>query len=436
MKKMLLLLLTCLLFTGLEAQELFTVRVGVFRDVKSADFDQVKPHGFVYGITAEDQTTEVFVGQYKEQAKATKVATDLVGQGFRNAQAFTLPVASGQPVTVIQIALHSGSRPMEWASLERAGPLFVESVDGLTKVVTGLFPDAATANQYLATIRQLGFRDAFIKQINNVRLIPISTFETGIKKPLIPITLQDAPPPANPPNSTAPATNQPVQAFPPATNTALGPQTYSPPTTAPATAPTPPLAPPTNLPAIDGRTKRSSAAELQRVLKEKGYYEGAIDGYYGPGTTAAFEMAWQQLPEVAKYKRLVNPATDAVSQWPEVAVLLAISEDLAAGNTNQARANLLAQQRPQLFSAAQGLNPAAATRVNNWATTVWNNLDNWATEDPLHARIFSAFRLSYHQSQVRLENHFQQLGQSPDNARNLAAAMLQSLVGAQLDRFL
>ncbi|MEM9260904.1 MAG: peptidoglycan-binding domain-containing protein, partial [Bacteroidota bacterium] len=414
---------------------LFTVRVGVFRDVKSADFDQVKPYGFVYGITAEDQTTEVFVGQYKEQAKATKIATDLVAQGFRNAQAFALPLASGQQVTVIQIALHSGSRPMEWASLERAGPLFVESIDGLTKIMTGLYPDAATANQYLPAIRQLGFRDAFIKQINNVRLIPIGTFETGIKKPLIPITLQDAPPPATASTGTAPATNQSVQAYPPATNTALGPQTYSPPPTAPAAAPTSNVAP-ANLPAIDGRTKRSSAAELQRVLKEKGYYEGAIDGYYGPGTTAAFAAAWQQLPEVAKYRRLVNPATDVVSQWPEVAVLLAISEDLAAGNTNQNRANILAQQRPQLFAGSQSLNPAAATRVNNWATTVWSNLDDWATEDPLHARIFSAFRLAYHQSQVRLENHFQQLGQSPDSAKNLAAAMLQTLVGAQLDRFL
>ncbi|MEM9525008.1 MAG: peptidoglycan-binding protein [Bacteroidota bacterium] len=435
MKKTLLLLLACFFLTSLNAQELFTVRVGVFRDVKSTDFDQVKPYGFVYGITAEDQTTEVFVGQYQEQAKATKVATDLVARGFRNAQAFALPVASGQQVTVIQIALHSGNRPMEWASLERAGPLFVESIDGLSKIMTGLYPDAATANQYLPAIRQLGFRDAFIKQINNVRLIPISTFETGIKKPLIPITLQETPPPATPSASTAPPTNESAQAYPPATNAALGPQTYSPPVTAPASAPTNNVAP-ANLPAIDGRTKRSSAAELQRVLKEKGYYEGAIDGYYGPGTTAAFAAAWQQLPEVTKYRRLVNPATDAVSQWPEVAVLLAISEDLAAGNTNQARATILAQQRPQLFAGSQRLNPAAATRVNNWATTVWSNLDDWATEDPLHARIFSAFRLAYHQSQVRLENHFQQLGQSPDDARNLAAAMLQSLVGAQLDRFL
>lgn len=435
MKQTLLLLLACLLFTGLDAQELFTVRIGVFRDVKSADFDQAKPYGFVYGITAEDQTTEVFVGQYQQQAKATKVATDLVGQGFRNAQAFSLPMASGQQVTVIQIALHSGNRPMEWESLERAGRLFVESVDGLNKVVTGLFPDAATANQYLPAIRELGFRDAFIKQINNVRLIPISTFETGIKKPLIPITIQNTPPPANQPSATLPPANQPVQSYPPASSTPLGPATYFPSTTAPATAPEN-TALTANLPTIDGRTKRSSAAELQRVLKEKGYYEGAIDGYYGPGTTASFEAAWQQLPEVSKYKRLVEPATDAVSQWPEVAVLLAISEDLAAGNTNQARANLLAQQRAPLFAGTQALNPAAATRVNNWATTVWGNLDDWATEDPLHARIFSAFRLSYHQSQVRLENHFQQLGHKPDSARDLSAAMLQTLVGAQLDRFL
>ncbi|MEL7161510.1 MAG: SPOR domain-containing protein, partial [Bacteroidota bacterium] len=96
------LLLLLLIFAGtftLTAQDLYTVRVGVFRDVKATDFQNLRTLGFLYGITAQDQTTEVFVGQFSDQNQATKIASDLLAQGFRNAQAFSLPVATGQEVT-------------------------------------------------------------------------------------------------------------------------------------------------------------------------------------------------------------------------------------------------------------------------------------------------------------------------------------------------
>ncbi|MEO0733566.1 MAG: hypothetical protein AAFZ52_12075 [Bacteroidota bacterium] len=420
-----LLLLLVLFGAGLlSAQDLYTVRVGVFRDVKATDFQNLRPLGFLYGITAPDQTTEVFVGQFSDQNQATKIAADLLQQGFRNAQAFSLPSATGQEVTVIQLALHSGNRPIEWASLERAGKLYVETVDGLTKIVTGVYPDGQTALQYLPAIRELGFRDAFVKKVNNVRLVPVGTFETGIKKPLIPIDLQE--PPA--------ATQTPVNPNP--GTASRGPATYGNPNPVPNSVPAAAPTSAVGLPEIDGRLKRSSAADLQRVLKEKGLYSGDIDGYYGPGTTTAYNRAWNELAELAKFRLLAGTAEDAPGQWPSINVLLAVSDELAAGNANQTRAQQLVQQRNQLFSAAQKLSPVAATRAKSWASTVWANLDEWATEDPLHARILTAFRVAYHQTQVRLEDQYMDRGLRSDDARDLATAMLQNLVGADLDRFL
>ncbi|MEM6771987.1 MAG: peptidoglycan-binding domain-containing protein, partial [Bacteroidota bacterium] len=287
--------------------------------------------------------------------------------------------------------------------------------------------------------KSLGYRDAFIKQVDPARLITIGTFETGIKKPLIPINLQDSPP-----TTTTPAQDPAPQAV----NTPLSPApgTYesSPaPATAPPTTTTPNLAPNslnavTTGPTIDGRTKRSSAAELQRVLKEKGYYESTIDGYYGPGTTAAYETAWAGMPEISKYKMLANtlPLEYVGANWEETMVLVAIAEELSAGTANVSRAEQMLSQRPSLYAAGQPLTSPAATRVRNWAATIWTNLDEWAIEDPLHAQIFSAFRIAYHQTQVRLEDHYMQRGLKADDARDLATAMLQNLLGARLDRFL
>ena len=171
------------------------------------------------------------------------------------------------------------------------------------------------------------------------------------------------------------------------------------------------------LPSIDGRTKRHSAAELQRVLKEKGYYDGSIDGYYGPGTTKSYLAAWEDMPEIRKYRLLTGalfaPVADqrtTPSDWPEISVLLSIAEDMAAGMANSDRARAMVQQRSALFNAREALSPVAATRARNWAATLWTNVNTWATEDPLHAQMVSALRVAYHQSQVRLENLYSQRG--------------------------
>ena len=458
MKNLFLLLLVCCLIGTTYAQDLYTIKIGTFRDVKADDFTALKAQGFIYGVPGADNTTDVYVGHYNDQVKAMTTARTMASNGFRNAQAYVLSSTAGQQVTVIQIALHSGTRPIDWATLERAGQLYVETVDGTTKILTGVYPDARTAADFLPAIRALGYTDAFVRSINNVRLVPITTFETGIKKPLIPISLQAAkntnvplsPNPVPAGNTPAPSTQGNTSSSPTTYNPAAisNPQPYIPPTTsAPNTASTTSgttlaagaNAP--NLPAIDGKTKRHSSAELQRVLKEKGYYTGDIDGYYGPGTNAAYLAAWDNMPEIRKYRKLSEMAlpassSDLVSQWPEIKTLLAVTEDLSAGMTNGTRASQLEQQRAQLSVARQPLNETAASRVNNWATTIWVNLQDWATEDPLHAQIFSAFRLSYHQSQVRLEDHYMDQGLSAIAAKDLAAAMLQNLTGAQLDRFL
>ena len=422
------------------AQELYTVRVGSFRDVKAADFPDLNTYGLVYGSPRGENVTDVYVGNFSKQADAQQVATTLLSGKYRNAQVLPLPTAGGQPVTVIQVAYQAGDRPLNWASLDQAGTLYVESVDGVHKVVTGIYPDGQTALTYLPAIQELGFRDAFIKKVNNVRLIPVGTFETGIKKPLIPFEMQK-PPPATTPGAPAPA---------PAPTTYEGTTLTPTPTTK---SPTPPAAanPPTlpadaaapGLPAIDGRVKRSSAAELQRVLKEKGYYTGTIDGLYGPGTASAYRAAWDDMSEVRKYRLLtgalfapVDTDRSSVTAWPEVSVLLRIAEDMAAGMANADRARQLAQQREALYTATQPLAPAAASRVRAWAATLWSNIGAWSTEDPLHAQIVSALRVAYYQSQVRLENHFQQQGIGAIESRDLATALLQNLVGAELDRFL
>jgi hypothetical protein len=300
----------------------------------------------------------------------------------------------------------------------------------------------------LPAIKELGYRAAVVKSVNGGRLIPVGTFETGIKKPLIPIALINEPPvsPTPVPQSTGMYTGARGRTVINPTAAPYGnnggvvnpaPRTYG-----SAGGAVPPEATTTaaNLPNIRGRFKRGSAQKLELVLKEKGYYDGLIAGYYGNGTKSAYEAAWADMSELKKYQMLGQDlyvsAADQVASWPEVKVLRAVAEDMSGGLTDQDLANASVGNRRSLYAATVGLSKAAVTRANAWELTLWENLDEWAIEDPLHAQLVSAFRVSYFQSQVRLEDYYMDKGHASDVAKDLAVATLQELVGANLERFL
>ena len=450
---------------ALTAQQ-YNVRVGTFQDARADDFVELRELGFVYGQSRPGQLTDVYIGNYSSQERATEVTEALKSRGFRSAAPFALPVDANETKAYIQIALRGRNRSLDWRNLERAGKLFVDATDGVTKVVTGPYPTTAAATAALGEIRELGFADAFVKTLPVAGLIEVGVFETGIKKPLIPIQLRQVPA-----DTAIPASQVAADTSVQTQNIASQPQDIAAqapnPTLQAAAVPTPPHsaaattteAPPADevpaaagisrvpaqrpgLPAIDVKTKRHSAAELQRVLKERGYYEGAIDGYYGNGTRTAYEAAWAQLPSLRKYRLLAAADGDGAApgnvpaSWPEVTVALAVADDLAAGMENADADREMQKSRAALLNATTPLEATATARARNWETTVWANLDEWATEDPLHAQLLTALRIAYYQSQARLEAMYLQRGLDAIAARNLATASLENLLGAKLDRFL
>ncbi|WP_116107750.1 peptidoglycan-binding domain-containing protein [Lewinella sp. IMCC34191] len=429
----------------ISAQELYNVRIGTFQDVRADDFAELSELGFVYGLPMDGQLTDVYIGNYTSEDRATDVTENLQNRGFRNAAPFILPVSEKEATDYIQIALRGRGRELNWAELERAGTLYVDARDGVTKVVAGPYANAEAANAALARIRELGYGDAFTRSIKPGRLISVGLFETGIKKPLIPIDLSRAPVrPSGPRDSISPAPPPPAPV--PAARPADTVATASPATKlrgeaalAEAVRPVPVTKP--SLPEIDVETKRHSAAELQRVLKEKDFYQGSIDGYYGTGTRGAFEKAWNELEELKNYRLLAGMndpgrSTAGPVSWPEMLVLSVIAGDLAAGLANVDRESELSRERAALFQATGKLSAAESSEARNWESTVWNNLNDWAVEDPLHARLLSALRVAYYQSQVRLEAMYQQRGLSATESRDLATAALRNVLAADLDRFL
>ncbi len=416
-------LLLLSLSTSLCAQALYTVQVGTFMDIRHADFDELRPIGFVFGTPMEGNITQVYLGNYTDIGRAEAVANQLKARGFKNAVVLQRPTAASQPVVIIQLSTQNYSKRIEWETLERAGNIFVENDDQLLKIASGIYPDIATAQGLLPSVKALGYPDAFVKTIDPARLIPIGSFETGIKKPLIPIDLtQKTPEPQATAAVVAPAPA--LYGSPQATGSAL--------TASSATA--------ANLPAIRSRFKRESATKLQTLLKEKGYYTDAIDGYYGSGTAAAYQTAWDNMEELQMFHLLraaLQPSQeDVIARWPEISLLLSIAQQLSAGRQDDRLLEEYTANRLALVNRQEPVGTVAATRSKNWESTLWNNVNIWATEDPLHARFVSAFRFAYYQSEVRLEDHYMDRGLPSDAAKELAVATLQNLLGGYLVRFL
>ena len=444
-------------------QGVYTVRAGVFRDVHSEEFKAVKDLGYVYSLDAGERETEVFIGQFIEREEATRVAETLGERGFRNAQVQHLPAGAGQPLSMIQFALHDNRAEIPWQRYEALGQLHARSVDNTIKLFVGPFDDADAARAALSAVKQAGFTDAFVKTVPSLHLIKIDAFETNIKKPLIPIkyvpgripatgngAVRDSSVVMSPQNEAPPAAPTPASygsraaVPPPNPAPATAPLSTIDTASAPATVPAPATsAKGVSPPDIDPATKRHSIAELQTALKRDGYYTASIDGLYGPGTTAAYRKAWTESPEIRKYRTLTGagfaPKDDAgisAARWPEVVVARTIAADLAAGQTDQSRDRALTGQRADLFTTKEPLNRIAAASANAWADALWENLAGWAEEDPLHDRLLTAFRATYFQSQARLEQYYTDRGFPAIESRDLATAMMQNLIGAQLERFL
>jgi len=307
------------------AQNYYAVRVGSFVDVRPQDFDAIRPFGFVYAIQADANLYDVHIGAFEDRITAEKTLIEVRRKGYANASLIERFPSEGVSITVIQLGVSNPGKPVDWQKFIPAGDLYVIAGSESLKIATGTFSDMETARQRLATLKKSGFPDAFIRSVNSIFLHKAGDFETGIKKPLIPLVFEEAPKTPRPrpktpavqktdnrPALQQPAVQDPYGKEPPRsyeensgwmvkspqtqvlTNKGVAVQEQTPVSKAAAT------------PKIRANVKRRSALELQKVLKEAGAYKSDLDGYYGGGTASAFQSVYDNNRVISKYRLLAE----------------------------------------------------------------------------------------------------------------------------------
>ena len=124
-------------------------------------------------------------------------------------------------------------------------------------------------------------------------------------------------------------------------------------------------------------------------------------------------------------------------QWPEVRLLIAIGEDLNAMSPPAPDVLANARSRQTRYLLSPKPLPASQTAdLQARQKRLISNLDVWAGKDPLHQKIVTAFKISYYQTQVLLEDFYMDKDLNPDQARGLALGTLDAIVEPYVIRFL
>ncbi len=312
MKKRLIFLLCALcLGTAALAQNYYTIMIGTFLDAKPQDFDPIRPLGLVYAYPTNGNLSQVYLGGFDDKAKAEEVAQNLKQRGYANASVQERRLSDGKTVTVIQMATRVISKEIEWEEFEKIGNLYAILNGDRVKIMTGLYANVNEAKQELAKVRNSGYSDAFVKNVNSNLLVKIGEFETGIKKALIPLSFDQqstqgriVTQPDNRPRTNN--SNIPDDVPTGYDNSAVTARSPVAARTANVNIPEAPTSKKMSMPDIRVKVKRRSVLELQKILKAEKAYTSSLDGYYGKGTEAAYDEVMATNRELQKYLHLAE----------------------------------------------------------------------------------------------------------------------------------
>lgn len=338
----------------------FTIHIGAFLNAKLTDFENIRPYGYLY-TQKFNNLLQIYMGDYSSEAAASKILKEVKNNGYPDAFITRRKLDDGEPGSVIQLGIGKIGSNIDWSYYIQAGPLQAYQDGKDVKIVTGPFENLEIAQQRLIVLRQIGFEEAFVKNVNTVLLHEVTEFETGgIATPTTYETIIAPGEPAEevviaeiPPKnkSTVPDLMTRKKGLSKKGGTPkeeARPKTYeavivpkSKPAAPVETAPAPlakakakkkiaskTLASPT----IRPKVKRTSVLRLQEVLKQEGTYKGSLDGYYGAGTKKGFENIYAKDREIQKYRLLSEIYSEEESETNEVQEIIdEMENDMAIG---------------------------------------------------------------------------------------------------------
>ena len=278
--------------------EYFSIHLGSFVQLDPEDFSDIRSMGYLYAESFNEHLNHLFLGEYETEAAANAVLSTIHSKGFPDAYISRRKLSADQKVEVIQLGIELPGERIAWKKYKNALPISTIIDKEQLRIVAGPYPSHEATLKRVAELKNAGYGNAFIRTVYSLRLHPVTDFEAselflpGAFEPSLAVVNETAKAISVPPIKRSPKKELDVEAVvvtkappvvtpikkmePTAPAVTTIPEDYTPEFVTKGAA-TSGL----SMPVIRAEIKRTSALELQKVLKENNYYDGSLDGYYG-----------------------------------------------------------------------------------------------------------------------------------------------------------
>ena len=309
---------TILICTAAQANKksdpiyIYTIHIGAFDKAQLSDFDGIRDIGYVYAFPLRDNLMQVFLGGYSSRKTARQLLPDVKESGYPDAYVMRRALDEGEEIATVQIALNKPGRDLDYGKYLQAGKIYISQNDNQLRVLSGQYETEEIAQKRANQLKRMGFADAIVKTMNTVELIKLTSFESGgaVADPIVEVieTSKGAEPEVKTETRNLPDSYDVL--FKKSKNTSKGGTSI--PTDIPDNfeGETERIIVPVkkekkvDLPKIRVKVKRTSAIELQKVLKAQGVYNSGLDGYYGKGTAKGYADIKNNNYQIRKYLML------------------------------------------------------------------------------------------------------------------------------------
>jgi len=302
----------------------YTIQIGAFDNADITDFDDIRTLGYVYSYPLRDNLRQVFLGGYTNKKAAKEVLPQLQQWGYPDAYVMRKAYDEGEEVASVLVGTERVGKDINYGKYFQAGKIFIIQKNDQVHIMSGQHSSISIAEKRAVQLKKLGFINATATTANTVQLIKVTDFESGGISADPIIAMVDTPKgdvKAEVKKEEIKKEKKPKQydvLFKKSKNTAKGttkkkvkkekpkttipediPETYE--VTSKRIVVAPKKKKEVSLPKIRVSQKRTSAIELQKILKAEGAYTGSLDGYYGKGTAAGYEAIKKQNKQIKKY---------------------------------------------------------------------------------------------------------------------------------------
>lgn len=338
----------------------FTIHIGAFVKANPSDFEEIKPYGFMYAQRINN-LLQIYMGDYPTEGQAMKVLDKVKKHNYPDAFITRRDLSKGKNTSVVQLTTKNVGETIDWQHYATAGKLFVLLEGNTVKILTGPFSSVAEGNNYINSIKPLGFKGAFTKNVNDILLHPITEFEAGqvlnynntsaltsttspsvesvpeviSEKGAVPSSSLFVRPPKQekkvekttvPKADVLTAKEVAIPESYDAPGERLEPKPDLTPKSKPVVKKTPvkkavpkekttpvakkkpkskaivkPVVVKIPVPKTRAKVKRNSAYNLQMLMKQEGVYNNSLDGYYGKDTKKGWEAIQRSNAQLKKY---------------------------------------------------------------------------------------------------------------------------------------